>query len=159
MSQLCRVHEFKPESLYPIQVVGSNQVWSRNPSLGSSIFDRSIHTLYLRVLRVLYSSRARHTKVKWNCNDGMARIARPHWGTKSHVRCKPLSKEFYCKYTKRCCKMITRRVGWLAHAWVADTGVAQRLNEHLNVRLFPNFAKLSPKPISFLKVIHLATQI
>ena len=38
----------------------------------------------------------------------------------------------------------TRRVGRPAHAWVADNGVAQRLIQHLNVRSFPNFARLSP---------------
>ena len=41
------------------------------------------------------------------------------------------------------------RVGRLAHAWVADTGVAQRLIQHLNVRSSPHFAQLSPTPTFF----------
>ena len=48
-----------------------------------------------------------------------------------------------------CRKCSTRRVGGPAHAWVADTGVAQRLIQHLNVRSFPNFAQLSSIPTSF----------
>ena len=45
----------------------------------------------------------------------------------------------------------TRKVGGLAHAWIADTGLAQRLIQHLNVRSFPNFAQLSPTLTSFQK--------
>ena len=37
----------------------------------------------------------------------------------------------------------------LAHAWVVDIGVVQRLIQHLNVPSLPNFAQLSSTPTSF----------
>ena len=49
------------------------------------------------------------------------------------------------------------RVGGLAHAWVADTGVVQRLIQHLNVQSFPNFAQLSHTTYTLNQVRPLTT--